>query len=161
MAANDSAAQNGTEKLSTNALTTVNGTNVAADVIEVQRIKVGFGSDGVLLDVDASNNLPVTDTKLAALQDSINTLNETMLVMLSAIFEKMPRVQANDRMVCDLSETSLPTVSTVSTLTAANDLLRLQGFGSSTINVTKAADAIPVHISNVGALHLYDKILVS
>lgn len=59
MAANDFAAQNGTEKLSTNALATVNGTNIAADLIEVQRMKVGFGIDGALRDVDAANGLPV------------------------------------------------------------------------------------------------------
>lgn len=59
MAANDFAAQNGTEKLSTNALTTVNGTTVTTDLIEVQRVKVGFGSDGALRDVDAANGMPV------------------------------------------------------------------------------------------------------
>ena len=68
MAANDFAAQNGTEKLSTNALTTVNGTTVTADVIEVQRIKVGFGSDGALRDVDASNGLPVSGSFFQATQ---------------------------------------------------------------------------------------------
>lgn len=59
MAANDFAAQNGTEKLSTHALTTVNGTNVSADLIEVQRIKPGFGVDGVLRDVSGGFPLPV------------------------------------------------------------------------------------------------------
>lgn len=66
MAANDSAAQNGTEKLSTNLLSTVNGTSVAADVIEVQRLKVGFGVDGALRDASAQFGLPVdTDSKRA------------------------------------------------------------------------------------------------
>ena len=68
MAANDSAVQNGTEKLSTNALATVNGTNIAVDVIEVQRVKVGFGSDGALRDVDAANGLPVVGTFWQATQ---------------------------------------------------------------------------------------------
>ena len=66
MAANDSAIQNGTEKLSTNALATVNGTSVAADLIEVQRVKSGFGIDGALRDVSAQFGLPVnTDPKRA------------------------------------------------------------------------------------------------
>jgi hypothetical protein len=59
MAANDFALQNGTEKLSTNALATVNGTTVTADVIEVQRVKQGFGVDGALRDVSGQFPLPV------------------------------------------------------------------------------------------------------
>lgn len=59
MAANDFAAQNGTEKLSTNALTTVNGTTVTADNIEVQRTKVGFGVDGQYRDTSAQFPMPV------------------------------------------------------------------------------------------------------
>lgn len=106
----------------------------------------------------ASGKTPVADSALFGVQDSINTLTETMLYLLGAIFEKMPRLQANDRAMVDLSETSL---ATITTLTTANDLLRLQAFGGSTLNVTKSADAIPLHLSNVGALHLYDKIIVS
>ena len=64
MAANDSAAQNGTEKLSTNALVTVNGVAVVIDLIEVQRVKIGFGADGDLNDVTPAVPLPVTASAL-------------------------------------------------------------------------------------------------
>lgn len=137
----------------------------SASLVALENINVTNFTDNGLTDAQLrASALPTTNQVLADLQASINTLNETMLVYLGAIFEKMPRLQANDRVMCDLSETSLATISTVTaltTLTTANDLLRLQGLGSSTINVTKAADAIPVHLSNVGALHLYDKIIVS
>jgi hypothetical protein len=59
VAANDSALQTGAEKISTNALSTVNGVSVAADLIEVQRFKPGFGVDGALRDVSAQFPLPV------------------------------------------------------------------------------------------------------
>lgn len=68
MAANDSAVQNGTEKISTNALATVNGVDVTVDAIEVQRFKVGFGSDGAFRDVDAANGLPVVGSFFQATQ---------------------------------------------------------------------------------------------
>ena len=107
---------------------------------------------------DNGEKVPVFTDQNAAL------INETLLTFLAAIFEKMPRIQANDRLMVDLGETTLPTLTTLTTLatlTTANDLLRLQGLGGSTINVTKAADGIPAHLSNVGALHLYDNIIVS
>jgi hypothetical protein len=59
MAANDFAAQNGTEKLATNALATVNGVSVSADTIEVQRVKPGFGVDSAFRDVSAQFPFPV------------------------------------------------------------------------------------------------------
>lgn len=64
MPANDFAAQNGTEKLSTNALATVNGLSVVLDLIEVQRFKIGFGADGDLNDVTPAVPLPVTASAL-------------------------------------------------------------------------------------------------
>ena len=83
MAANDSAVQNGTEKLSTNLLSTVNGTSVVADVIEVQRVKVGFGSDGALRDVDSANGLPVVNT----LNGVISTVNSSAVALgISGVF---------------------------------------------------------------------------
>lgn len=105
----------------------------------------------------------LTDTELRAsplqtINADLVSINDTLLTYLSAIFEKMPRIQANDRLVCDMSETSL---GTITTLTTANDLLRLQNLGVNDTKVTKATDAIPMHLSNIGALHLYDKIIVS
>lgn len=83
MPANDFAAQNGTEKLATNALTTVNGTNVAADLIECPRVKVGHGSDGVFRDVDAANGLPIVTYN----NSLVSTLNSSAVnLALNTIF---------------------------------------------------------------------------
>lgn len=82
MAANSFAAQNGTEKLSTDALTTVNGTNVAADLIEVQRMKMGFGGDGVLNDVTSSVPLPVTQPDVTA-SGTLLLLNDAVPIAIN------------------------------------------------------------------------------
>lgn len=58
MAANDSSIQTGSDKISTNVLVTVNGTNVSADNIEAQRMKMGWGADGILNDVSATAPMP-------------------------------------------------------------------------------------------------------
>ena len=60
MAANSSAVQTGSEKILTDALTTVNGVNIAADLIEVQRFKLGHGVDGDYKDATAADPLPIT-----------------------------------------------------------------------------------------------------
>lgn len=114
MAANDFAAQNGTEKLSTNALTTVNGTNVAADLIEVQRIKPGFGDDGDFRDVSTAFPLPVS-----ALNNSlISAVNSsTALLILSGTFTGTSE---------DVSDYSHITVSVFASHASATDGLQLQ-----------------------------------
>jgi hypothetical protein len=65
----------GGDVIATDDLTTLNGGGVTN--VKAQRVKVGFGSDGVLRDVDASNGLPI-DSELpaaAALADA--TANPT------------------------------------------------------------------------------------
>lgn len=49
----------GGDVIATDELSTLNGGAVSG--VKVQRVKVGFGSDGTFRDVDATNPLPVTD----------------------------------------------------------------------------------------------------
>jgi len=101
---------------------------------------------------------PVTGEPNAATQATLAQLteiNETLLVLLSQIIEKMPRLQANDRVMADLSETVLSSVSNMSSLS------NLANFGNGVATITKVADGIPVHTANVGAMHIYNNILVS
>lgn len=87
-------------------------------------------------------------------------------LLLLAILEKMPRVDAADRLMVNPSEStgnvvvSSGTVTTVTTLTTAADLTRLNNMGTSGIT-SKPADAVPLHLSNAGAMHIYNNILVS
>lgn len=95
--------------------------------------------------------LPVTvagaaqDATVVALQ----ALNDTMLYMLAAILEKMPRVTGNDQAVAVLEGGVLTTVTGVSTL---SNLTAIGG---------KQVAQMPDAISQLGALHLYRNITVS
>lgn len=90
-----------------------------------------------------------------------------MTLLLAAILEKLPRVDTADRVLVSHAESN-PTVNlaasqtltTLTTLTTAADLTRLNNFGTSGVT-SKPADAIPLHISNAGAMHIYDNIKVS
>ena len=73
-----------------------------------------------------------------------------MTMLLAAILKKLPRVDLADRAMVSLADTP-PVVS---------DLNRLNNFGTSSVT-SKPADAIPLHISNAGAMHIYDNIKVS
>lgn len=84
-----------------------------------------------------------------------------MTLLLAAILEKLPRVDTADRVMVSHAESS-PTVSIAAsqTLATLTDMTRLNNFGTSGVT-SKPADAIPLHISNAGAMHIYDNIKVS
>lgn len=69
-----------------------------------------------------------------------------MTYLLAAILEKLPRMDGADRLIISHAESAV-TVSALS------------GLGAST--TPRPADAIPAHVSNVAALHIYDNIKVS
>ena len=80
---------------------------------------------------------------------SIKELNDTMLIMLSAILEKLPRTTGNDQSAVSIEAGTLPAVTTVTTVSTLNTL------GGRT--AAQAYDSI----TNMGALHLYQNIIVS
>ena len=86
---------------------------------------------------------------------ALETTQEQLLahatLLLSAILEKMARVDTADRMAVSIE------TGTVRTLT---DLTRLNNFGTSGVT-SKPADAIPMHLANAGTMHIYDNIKVS
>lgn len=102
------------------------------------------------------------------LEASQQELLATTAVLLAAILEKMPRVDANDRAIVNTSDqgnvtvalASAQTLATVTTVTTAADLTRLNNMGSSGVT-SKPADAIPLHLSNAGVMHVYNNIIVS
>lgn len=131
--------------------------------VHFQRVKLDLGGDGVSAPVAGS--LPVsgdfyqatqpvsaaalplpagaaTDSTLQALQ----ALNDTMLYMLGAILEKMPRVTGNDQAAVSIETGSVTTVGTVSNMTNIG--------GRHTANV---ADAMTM----AGTSHIYNNITVS
>lgn len=83
-----------------------------------------------------------------------------VVTLLAAMLDKMPRVDVNDRLIVNPSESTSPvTVSsgTITTVTTVAALTALQNLGA----LARPADAIPLHMSGAGALHIYDNIKVS
>lgn len=110
-----------------------------------------------MVPVDPLTGEPNAATELT--QVSLKEINDTLLVLLSAIVERMPRLGLADRLLVELGEsTALPALGTVTTVTGVNSLLSL---GTTTAQVTKAADGIPTHLSNAGSMHIYNNIIVS
>lgn len=86
---------------------------------------------------------------------ALETTQEQLLahatLLLSAILEKMARVDTADRMAVSI-ETG--TVTTLTTLTTQGTL---QSLGT----LSRPADGIPHHLSNAGVMHIYNNITVS
>ena len=139
------------------------GDVIAADDIggvKFQRVKMTLGADGVNDgDVSSSNPVPIsaaslplptgaaTDATILAvqsLQQEIKDLNENLLYILAAIFEKMPRVTGYDQAAVSIESGSLPTVGTVT---------NLQSMGAKYINGD--------NLNMSGLQQLYSNIVVS
>lgn len=87
-------------------------------------------------------------------------LLDTILYVLNNIFEKLPRTDNADRSTVNVETgtvtvSSLPTLAAVTTVSTVSTIGNIQNFsGGNTAG-------IPMHLSNIGAYHLYDKISIS
>ena len=139
------------------------GVTIATDDIagvQYPLTKISLGSDGVDDGpVSSSNPMPVAlpgaaqDLTVQALQE----LNDTMLYMLGAILEKMPRVTGNDQAAVSIEAGSVSfnsnqTVATVTTVGTVSNMTNIGG--RHTANV---ADAMTMS----GTTHIYNNITVS
>lgn len=95
------------------------------------------------------------ETALAtmALVEAVSKMNEAMQYLMTSILEKMPRVDAADRLLVSHAESS-PAVTL-----AANQTL--QTLATLTAIGGRDAAHTAYALANVGALHLYDNIRVS
>jgi TRAP-type uncharacterized transport system substrate-binding protein len=122
--------------MSDNVILPGNGTSVAADNIDgvlYQRIKPTFGVDGSAIDVSNKNPLPT---------ESATTVN--LLVMLNRLvklLESNAVVDSAQRQRITIDAGTLPavtTVTTVATVTAANNLVAVAGMDREQyINIAK------------------------
>lgn len=111
------------------------GDTVAADDIagiKYQRIKTGFGEEGVYADVSLTDPLPVSDLIAAELLDGMQTL---LIRLLNAT--NSPRgydvALGRNRMTAILESgtvTTVTTVTTVSTVTAVNGVANIGSIGN-------------------------------
>ena len=87
-----------------------------------------------------------------------------ILMVLVAIEDKLPRTDANDRTIiaaeAPLAVTASGSLTTVSTVTAVSDIVRLQTLGT-TATTAKPTDAIPMHLANIGANHIYSMLEIT
>lgn len=90
--------------------------------------------------------------------------NQAIVQLLAAILDKLPRTDINDRLIVNGSEVanaSAPvTLASLPTLSTLVDLNRINAMGA-TAATSRPADAIPLQIANIGALHIYDNIRVT
>ena len=80
-------------------------------------------------------------------------------MLLAAIFDKLPRTDANDRMVCNLSDqgnvsTTIAsgTVTTVTTCSTVSNQTNIGG---------RDASHVAYAMANIGTAHIYNQIIVS
>ena len=86
-----------------------------------------------------------------------------VLELLTRIADRLPRVDAFDRVITSGAEVTQAVSGTLTAVTTVNnvtDAVRLNSLGLSA-TTARPADAIPIHASNIGALHLYNQITVS
>lgn len=145
------------------------GDIVASDDIagvKYQRVKVTLGSDGVNdEDVSSSNPMPISVSGLplptgASTEATTLELLGAISYLLSAILEKLPRVNGNDQAAISIEAGSVglasgQTLATVTNLTTVATLSNITNIGA------RPAATIPDAISQLGALHLYQNIIVS
>ena len=119
-----------------------------------QRVKVGFGVDGAYSDVSNVAPLPTVDNNTQAILSAIGILNDTMLTVLVAVLEKMPRVTGNDQAAVSVE-------NTITTAFSANQDIRNITGSLSNLNAlgTKYVSGDNSNLAGLG--HVYNNIIVS
>jgi hypothetical protein len=116
------------------------------------RVKVTIGDDGVNGgDVSLANPMPTSDATLADIVASISNMNETMLYMLSAMLEKMPRLSKTDMLVVDMSETGLSSTYGTQNINSVSNPFN---------GVTYYRMLEPWQFSDAGCARIYNQITV-
>ena len=77
-------------------------------------------------------------------------------MLLAAIFEKLPRTDANDRMVCNLSDQG-----NVSTTIASGTVSTVSTVSNQTNIGGRDASHVAYAMANIGTAHIYNQIIVS
>lgn len=142
--------------IATDELATINGAGAVAG-LKVQRMKIGFGSDGTLRDVDAANPLPASDALAQATLAEMRDLNVNLQYMMSAMLSKMPLINKSGRMrvIVAASETSDAELNSQYGGVSSN----LVGEANTGRQYSRIYE--PWNFCDMGATRLYDRINVS
>lgn len=128
---------------------------VATDTVagtEYQVIKPAFGVAGTATQVSSSDPLPTIDAGSQAVLQAVNNLNDTMLYMMTAMLDKMPRLSREDRLVVELGESGLTSQYTQQIVNAVTN--RYTGY---------VYDRLfePWNFADMGSTRIYQQIIVS
>ena len=136
--------------------------------VQYPRSKIAWGVDGVAVDVSAAAPLPVamsaasagaalevTQVSIADLQNTLNTINDTLLFMTASIVKKLPRLDSRERAIVQVSA-------------ADGSEMNSAYYG---INTTYTSDPVsgrlvfrtmePWNFADAGSARIYQQIIVS
>ena len=142
------------------------GADVATDDVggvHFQKIKVDLGGDGASIPLVAGAQAAAASLPVALASDQLGTglsQEETLqgiLLLLSQILEKLPRIDANDRVL--FTTDNAPIVQLQNGL--IGDVTRLANFGPNAVGYNMSASYFMHHAANSGASHIYNQITVS
>ena len=145
-----------------------NGKKVATiESVDGEHVQVVSVRDSSGSEFDSSNPLSVealslplpsgasTEATLEAIRvltAEVRNLSETILYYISSTLEKMPRLDAADRIIINGSEITQTVTISSGTVTTLSDQTNIGG---------RPASNMAVAISNSGAQYLYDNLLVT
>lgn len=87
--------------------------------------------------------------------------NQGILLLLSQILEKLPRLDVNDRQIVHLEQSSGAVINTVVGVSTVNDVSRIGSFGINASGYTLNATYFAQHAANAGSVHIYNQITVA
>lgn len=121
---------------------------IGANTVHRQRLVIGDNAD---IDNFVAVN---TDGSINISQDVLITV----ITLLNAILEKMPRVDGADRLLISGSEvTQTVALAATQTLTTVSNVATISGMGT----LARDTSSIPTHMSNAGVMHIYDNIRIT
>ena len=123
--------------------------NVGEPYLITDESRIAIGTSATTYDETAR----LSEMAGIAQEGTQQELLSEMALLLSAILARLPRTDAALRQAVTIEAGSVGIAATQTLAT----LTTLQTLGAA----SRPADAMPLHLSNAGALHLYDRILVS
>ena len=88
-------------------------------------------------------------------EETLNTILSNLTDAINKLAANSPRTDAYKRVFTNGAEVSQ---TVTGTLNGVSDIGRLNAVGANIVGTIKILDAMPVHLSNSGAIHIYDNI---
>ena len=122
---------------------------------QIQVVALDVGGTGPESILSSANPMPTSDVSLKELQGSILALTETMTYLLSAMLEKMPRLDPADRLIARV------VTNGENDLTSPYGGIFVNGVGNPSTGVQFMRTFEPWNFSDAGAARIYQQIQVT